>query len=133
MLPDIIKVAEDYGVVLNPNTINKKEVLGLCPICNHGKHKLSLNTEKKLFKCWEGNESGGVLAFESKLSSKSFNEIRAKYFGSKKRQEHPAYELSPDQLKQIGWHSQKRENYIRFAKSKEDVMKDWKRYEYEEY
>ena len=133
MLPDIIEVAENYSLVIDPNTIGKKETMAQCPFCGSTKHHLSLNKEKRVFKCWSCNKSGGVLQFEAMLSNKPQSEIREKYFGkNKKRNKHPAYNLSPQQLKTIGWHTQKRDAFNQFVKNRDDVLLDWKRYEYEE-
>lgn len=135
MLPDILKVAEEYCLEIDEKTRNQKEVLCKCAFCHSssGKYHLSLNPEKKLFKCWKCGKSGGVLQFESLLSGKPFNEVRKKYFGKRKNiNRHPAYELSPEQLKRIGWHSKKRDSFHSFAKSREEVLKDWRAYQYEE-
>src|SRR5690625_702968 len=110
MLPSIGSVAEKYQVDVNPNTYGRKELMCRCPFCNSKKHHLSLNTEKNVFKCWRCKKSGGVIQFESLLSNEPFQEIREKYFGKKKKTLHPAYNLSPDQLREIGWYDKRREN-----------------------
>lgn len=133
MLPNIIKIAEEHGLAINPKSYGKKETMCICPFCNSGKYHLSINEEKNIFKCWHCKKSGGVLQFESLLTNKPFDEIREKYFGKKKAKKHPAYELSPDQLKQIGWHDKKQSSFNVFSKSKEEVLRDWKKYEYEEF
>jgi|SRR5699024_5824064 len=135
MLPDILKVAEEYGVAIDHKSRGKKETMAQCPFCNSGKFHLSLNADQKIFKCWFCNKSGGVLHFEALLADKPYGDIRAKYFGSKrsKNSKHPAYQLSPEQLKKIGWHDKKRDAYNVFAKNKDEVALDWKKYEYEEY
>src|SRR5699024_10626617 len=58
-----------------------------------------------------------------------------KYFGEKslKVKKHPAYALSPDQLKQIGYHKMKQNEFNVFNKNKDEVIRTWKHYEYEEY
>lgn len=135
MLPDILKIAEEYHLEIDERTRNQKEVLCKCVFCHSssGKYHLSLNPEKKIFKCWKCKQSGGVLQFEALLSGKPFNEVREKYFGKRNcKSKHPAYELSPEQLKQIGWHSKKRDSFHSFVKKKEEVLRDWKAYQYEE-
>lgn len=134
-LPAILDIAEEYGVDIDPKTIDKKETMAICPFCNSSNHKLSINAEKNVFKCWVCAERGGVLAFEAKLSGKGFNQIKAKYFGTKSniKKKHPAYELTPDQLKQIGFHKMKQKEFNVFNKNKDEVIRSWKNYEYEEY
>lgn len=139
MLPSIMHVAERFHLESDPNTYGKKESRFKCPFCeqdslpeNQDKYYLSLNIEDNLFKCWFCDKSGGVLQFESLLSQKPYEEIREKYFGKRKRDLHPAYRLSPDQLKQIGWQSKKRDDFKGFSKQKEQVIEDWKEYKLEE-
>lgn len=136
-LPSIIEVAEKTGVELNPRTLNKKEVYAKCPFCSgdahrKGKYKLSLNQEYNVFKCWICGEHGGVLEFESRLTGVSFEEVKVKYFGQKKRPVHPVEKLSPMQLKKIGWAEYKRRNREDFMKKRAEVIQDWKEYEYSE-
>src|SRR5690625_6888474 len=80
MLPDILKIAEEYHLEIDERTRNQKEVLCKCVFCHSssGKYHLSLNPEKKIFKCWKCKQSGGVLQFEALLSGKPFNEVREK-------------------------------------------------------
>lgn len=132
MLPDIIEIAEEYLIEIDSRSYGKKETMAQCPFCNSGKFHLSLNQNKNIFKCWNCKKSGGVLQFESLVSEKPFDEIRAKYFGKKKAKKHPAYELSPEQLKQIGWHDKKRDSYHVFNKNKDEVVREWEKYCYEE-
>lgn len=136
-LPSIIEVAEKAGVELNPRTLNKKEVYAKCPFClgdtnRKGKYKLSLNQNMNVFKCWLCGEHGGVLEFESKLTGLSFEEVKVKYFGQKKKDVHPVEKLSPMQLRKIGWAQYKRQNRDDFMKKRAEVIRDWKNYEREE-
>jgi len=135
VLPSILNVAEDYSLQIDSKTYGKKETYCKCPFCNQDsnsdKHYLSLNTSSNVFKCWYCKKGGGVLQFEALLSNKPYQEIREKYFGVKKNT-HPAYSLSPEQLKEIGWQSKKREDFESFKKSQDEVIRDWKIYEFEE-
>lgn len=136
-LPSIIEVAEKAGIELNPRSLNKKEVYAKCPFCigdadRKGRYKLSLNQQYNVFKCWICGEHGGVLEFESRLTGVPFNEVRAKYFGQKKKATHPVEKLSPLQLKMIGWAECKRRNREDFLKKRAEVLRDWKEYEYNE-
>lgn len=136
-LPSIIEVAERAGLELNPRSLNKKEVYAKCPFCigdanRKGSYKLSLNQQYNVFKCWICGEHGGVLDLESRLTRVPFNEVRAKYFGQKRKVTHPAENLSPTQLKMIGWAECKRRNREDFLKRRAEVLHDWKEYEYNE-
>src|SRR5690625_2018645 len=137
MLPSIVKIAREYDIVINERTIEQKEIRVKCPFCGEDyphKFHLSLNIGKNVFKCWNCKENGGVLQFESLVSGKSYNEVRKKYFGSRKKKKavHPAHRLSPEQLDAIGWRSVKREDFNSFNRSREEVLRDWERYKYEE-
>lgn len=137
MLPSILNVAENYNLESDPKSYGKKESLFKCPFCKEDSNKekkfyLSLNTEKNVFKCWYCKESGGVLHFEALLSGLPFEEVREKYFGKRKKNLHPAYRLSPDQLRKIGWQQKKRDNFQFFVNKKDEVLKDWVLYVYEE-
>ncbi|MEN1969660.1 hypothetical protein WMZ97_16480 [Lentibacillus sp. N15] len=99
---------------------------------NEKKYYLSLNTRDNVFKCWYCREGGGVLQFEALLSDQSYETVRQKYFGKRKKNLHPAYNLSPDQLQEIGWQDKKRLHFELFQEQKNEVIKDWKTYEYEE-
>lgn len=135
MLPSILNIAEDYSLQFDIKTHGKKETLCKCPFCHQDsksdKHYLSLNTKDNVFKCWYCKKSGGVLQFESLLSGEPYKEVRAKYFGAKKNM-HPAYSLSPDQLREIGWQNRKRQDFQSFKKKQDEVIRDWKIYEFEE-
>lgn len=136
MLPSILEVAERFGLESDPKTYGKKESLFKCPFCREDANKpkkyyLSLNTEENVFKCWYCLESGGVLHFEALLSNQPYEEVRKKYLGET-RNVHPALKLSPSQLRKIGWLEVKRKNFEKFQKSKDQVIRDWKIYEYEE-
>ncbi|WP_026701628.1 hypothetical protein [Salibacterium aidingense] len=129
-LPCIIEIAENHGLELNPKTLAHTEVMAKCPFCGGdankpGKYKLSLNQEKRVFKCWICKESGGVLQFEAKLTGKSFAEIKQKYYGNRKTPYHPAEMLSPQQLEAIEWQKAKRESYNHFRQNVSRVYEDW--------
>lgn len=137
MLPSILKVGSKYNLTFDSKTYGDKETRAKCPFCledsiREGKYFLSLNVEKNLFKCWYCNKSGGVLHLESLLSGKSFQEVRIKYFGNRGKSNHPAYQLSPEQLEKIGWRQIKRNNFSAFRKNREDVIQQWKVYKFEQ-
>ena len=139
MLPEILKVAEEYGLTFNPRTHGEKETLCKCIFCEEDskpgkghKYYLSLNTHDQVYKCWYCGVSGGVLDFEAKLSGLSYSEIRSKYFGVRKKHVHPAEKLNAHQLRTIGWAEYKRKNRAAFKMNRETVFRDWKSYEYEE-
>ena len=139
MLPSILDIAQQYGLISDPKSYGKKESLFKCPFCkqdslpeNKNKYYLSLNTEINVFKCWYCKESGGVLQFESILSNRPYEEIREKYFGKRRDNIHPAYKLTPKQLEEIGWREKKRQNVRDFQENRDQVIKKWKEYEYEQ-
>lgn len=139
MLPEILKVAEEYGITFNQRSHGKKETLCKCIFCEEDskpgkghKYYLSLNTHDQVFKCWFCGVSGGVLDFEVKLSGLAYSEIRKKYFGVRKKPVHPAESLNARQLRSIGWAEYKRNNRTAFKKNREMVLNDWENYEYEE-
>jgi hypothetical protein len=139
MLPEILKVAEEYELTFNPRSHGKKETLCKCSFCEEDskpgkghKYYLSLNAHDQVFKCWFCGVSGGVLDFEVKLSGLPYSEIRKKYFGVRKKPVHPAESLNARQLRSIGWAEYKRNNRAAFKKNRETVLSDWQNYEYEE-
>lgn len=134
-LPCIVNIAQENGLEINERTLTQKEVLCKCPFCHgdagrRGKYKLSLNPEKKVFKCWLCKESGGVLQFEALLTGKTFVEVKKKYFGERKRPYHPAEFLSPQQLEVIDWRTAKQRSYEYFKNRMNDVYHDWKNHVY---
>lgn len=136
-LPSIVDVAHEQGIEINPRSLNKKEVYAKCPFCLgdsniNGKFKLSLNQEYNVFKCWLCKTSGGVLEFESRLTGKSFNEVKTNYFGQSKKKRHYVEYLSPIQLRKIGWNDYKRQHREEFMNKKDEVLRDWQNYEYDE-
>lgn len=135
MLPSIIHVAKQFGLEADEKTFDNKEVRFKCPFCPSpsDKYHLSLNKDKNLFKCWKCGESGGVLKFEAMLSNQSFEQVRQKYFGKRKEKIHPAYLLTPQQLKKIGWDNMKQEDFQNFVENKDKVYKEWRKYAYWEY
>ena len=137
MLPPILEVAEKLNIEFDERTLEKEEVRAKCPFCggdNPTKFHLSINQKKNLFKCWYCSKSGGVLHLESLVSGKPFSEVREKYFGKRKKPKavHPAHQLTPEQLEAIGWRSVKRKDFNSFNRSREQVLKDWEVYKYEE-
>lgn len=139
MLPEILKVAEEYGLTFNPRYHGKKETLCKCTFCEEdskpgkgNKFYLSLNTQDQVYKCWYCGVSGGVLDFEAKLSGLPYNKVREKYFGKRKKPVHPAESLNARQLRLIGWAEYKRKDRDDFKKNRESVLIDWKKYEHGE-
>jgi len=139
MLPNILDIAQEHSLTFHPKHFGKKETLAKCPFCKEDSkpHKrkdyyLSLNTKDQVYKCWYCLASGGVLQFESKLSGKSFHEVKEKHFGKEKKPLHPAFRLDPYQLDEIGWREYKRENFKGFQQQRHTVIRDWKQYVHDE-
>lgn len=135
MLPNILDIAEQNGVIINKRTYGKKETLAKCPFCLEDANKpkkyyLSINTVDQVYKCWFCGESGGVLDFEARLTNTTYEEVKEKYFGRNKRRNiHPAETLTMKQLKEIGWEGF-RKNKEAFMKHRDLVFKEWQRYEH---
>jgi len=139
MLPNILDVAHEHNLIFDSKSYGKKETLAKCPFCKEDSkpekkkvYHLSLNTKDQVYKCWFCGEAGGVLRFEAKLSNIPFAKVREKYFGKKKKNLHPAYKLTPEQLDEIGWLSFKQKDFKGFQQKREQVLKDWKSYVYHE-
>ncbi|WP_059051386.1 hypothetical protein [Paenibacillus senegalimassiliensis] len=109
MLPDILDVADQNGLIINSFSKSREEVLCKCPFCHEdskpGKKRryyLSLNTKDQVFKCWFCGESGGVLRFISLLEGVPEEQVRQRY--RKRKVVHPAERLSRNQRKWLRQH-----------------------------
>lgn len=137
MLPNILDIAEENGLIFNTRSLNKKEVFCKCPFCledasKADKHYLSLNTSDNVYRCWFCGDKGGVLQFEAKLTGLSYEMIKEKRLGKLRKPLHAAERLSPHQLSSIGWREVKQNDKSAFQKSREQVLKDWQEYEFTE-
>lgn len=139
MLPKILDIAEEHGLIFNPRTFSKKEVLCKCPFCGEdskpGKEKkyyLSLNTHDQVYRCWYCGEHGGVLQFEAKLTGQTYQEVKDKRLGKLRKKIHAAERLNPDQLERAGWKDVKQKDKTAFKKNRDQVLLDWREYEYTE-
>lgn len=137
LLPSILDVAQKYHIEFHTKSFGKKETLAKCPFCREDankpkKHYLSLNTDRNIYKCWYCKQSGGVLDFEARLSGKSFNMVKQQYFGKRRRSLHPAFQLDPYQLDEIGWKEFKRTSLKGFQEKREEILQDWKAYVHDE-
>lgn len=117
ILPNLVDVCENKGLMQDYRTSGKREVRFVCPFCNvdtdktgrKRKYHLSVNAEKNAFKCWYCGESGGVLRFLSLLENTSEKEILTRLKEEKgvtkkegnSRRLHPAEFLSVSQLRLI--------------------------------
>lgn len=137
MMPNVMDIAREYELTQNPKTSDEKEAMFKCPFCKEdaskkGKYYLSLNEVKNVFKCWYCSEYGGAIALEAKITGEPFNKVKARRMGEKAKSQQKAFALSPEQLKEIGWHKTKRNDYNSFAANHKRVWKYWKSYEYEQ-
>lgn len=110
MLPDILDVADQNGLITNPFSRSRDEVLCKCPFCHEdskpGKKRryyLSLNTKDHVFKCWFCGESGGVFRFIALLEGVPEEQVRQRY--RKRKNVHPAERLSRNQRKWLRQHT----------------------------
>src|SRR5699024_3958241 len=122
---------------IDEKTRNKKEISAECPFCvaesKKDKFYLSLNPEKNVFKCWFCKKYGDAIQFESLLENEEYQNIYKKYFSNKKRKnKHPVFNLTPDQLIVIDWQKVKVEDFETFKKRKNEVLRHCRIYEYEE-
>ncbi len=104
MKSDIVDVARQQGLQINPRTLHHEEVLCKCPFCHEDskpqkkrRYYLSLNSRDQVFKCWFCGESGGVLRFISLLEGVPEEQIKKRY--RKRKIVHPAERLSRNQRK----------------------------------
>jgi hypothetical protein len=128
MLPNIISIAEENGLIFNSKTMGKKEVLCKCPFCHEDANKrrfyLSLNTQDQVFNCWYCKASGGVFRFISLLSGVPESEVIQKHRKANGKQvykAHPAEELTTAQLRLIGFHG--KSNWFEIRKRDKDYFK----------
>lgn len=110
MLPDILDIADQNGLIIKPFSQSREEVLCKCPFCHEdskpGKKRryyLSLNTKDQVFKCWFCGESGGVFRFISLLEGVPEEQVRQRY--RKRKIVHPAERLSRNQRKLLRQHT----------------------------
>ncbi|MFF5996564.1 hypothetical protein AAGS61_17775 [Lysinibacillus sp. KU-BSD001] len=142
ILPNIVNVAQEYQIDIDPRTLGKREVLGKCPFCDNGHHKktrryyLSLNEDRNVFRCWYCNEQGGVLRFLSLLSGEAEGSILERLRNENKRsnyQKHNAEKLTTRQLQLIGygrinWMANRKFDYDLYVAYRERVWDDWQRF-----
>lgn len=140
MLPKILKIAEQNGLLIEPRSYGKKETRCKCPFCRAEEEPgkghnfyLSLNTKDQVFKCWSCQIRGGVLEFESRLTGVSIQELKERYFGKRKKPLHPAYKLDRYQLNRIGWQEYKQKDRVAFKKKRDEVIREWNEYLYKQY
>lgn len=140
LLPNVLDVAKQYNLEINPKTLNKKEVRCKCPFCKEdanrrNKYYLSLNPNKNVFKCWYCKESGGVLRFISLLTGRSENEliekIRKKHGNTTPK--HPAERLTKHQLSLIGyekvdWYKNQQYDSTLAYQFRQKVWETWQKY-----
>ncbi|MGI9951425.1 CHC2 zinc finger domain-containing protein [Moorellaceae bacterium AZ2] len=109
ILPDILEVARDHGLDLRRVAGRPGEHRANCPFCpggDRGRH-LYLNATKGTFNCFRCGARGGVLSFLARLEGRSERAVLEDLRGEKKvktrRPEHPAEDLTADQLKAMGF------------------------------
>jgi hypothetical protein len=143
MLPNILAVAEEYQLTIDPKSLKRKEVMCKCPFCledanRQGKYHLSLNVHDLLFKCWFCKESGGVYRFIAKLSGETEAEVKAKMRAIQGKKgnykPHPAEELTSAQLRLLGysqkpnWFEFRKRDVEYFKRTLENLWADWQDY-----
>lgn len=141
MLPEILPVAEKYGLLIYERSRGKREVRAKCPFCKEdsksGKERkfyLSLNTKDQVFKCWYCGESGGVFRFIALLEGTSESEVIERYRKGKRQQKlHPAEKLTSRQLQMIGfqkpiWNKLKRRDYRYYERTCHYVWSEWRHF-----
>lgn len=67
---DIVDVVQEYV----PLTLKSKNFWGVCPFHNDSNPSMSVNREKKIFKCFSCGTGGDVITFVSKIENISFQE-----------------------------------------------------------
>ncbi|MGG1880342.1 hypothetical protein ABDI30_22605 [Paenibacillus cisolokensis] len=141
MLPDIVSIAEQHGLQINPSSKTREEVSCKCPFCYEdskpGKKRryyLSLNSKDQVFKCWFCGESGGVLRFISLLEGVPEEQVRQRY--RKRKIVHPAERLSRNQRKQLrlymgdgikepDWNLMRKRDFAYYKRSLDFLWQQW--------
>lgn len=102
MLPNIVDIAEQHGLIVEASSRFRKEVKCKCPFCHEDskpnkqrKYYLSLNSKDQVFKCWFCGEKGGVFRFISLLEHVDQKDIVQRY--QKRNIIHPAEQLNRNQ------------------------------------
>ncbi len=144
MLPEILEVAEQHQLIINPRTHGKKETTAKCPFCHEDakpdkKHKyyLSLNTENQVFKCWYCGQSGGVYRFISLLEDIPESEVVERYqkqFGKRRVHLHPVERLTANQFKLMGyrnkpnWFEMRKRDKSYYKRTRDLIWSEWKEF-----
>lgn len=139
MLPDIVGVAEQHELLINPYSRSREEVTCKCPFCHEdskpGKKRryyLSLNSKDQVFKCWFCKESGGVLRFISLLEGVSEDQVRQRF--RKRKIVHPAERLSQNQRRRLrqsiggkepNWSQMRERDFSYYVRSLELLWQQW--------
>lgn len=136
MLPDILSVADQKGLIVNSRTRYNEEVLCKCPFCYEDskpskkrRHYLSLNTKDQVFKCWFCGECGGVLRFISLLEGVTEEDVRSRF--RKRKVEHPSERLTRRQRKLIGekvepdWATMKKRDRAYYIRTMNCIWSEW--------
>lgn len=138
MFPDIISIADQFQLIIKRNTRSKPEVLAKCPFCQEdskpGKERrfyLSINADKKVFKCWSCGEGGGVIRFISLLEGVTEDEVSSR-FRNPRRLLHPAERLSRAQKKLMGierepdWQAMQQRDRAYYYRTLDCIWERWK-------
>jgi hypothetical protein len=139
LLPEILKIAEEHGLRINPRTYDKKEVMVKCPFCGHDdlpgkerKYHLSLNTEDQVFKCWVCKESGGVFRFIALLEGIPESDVIERYHHKKGHYKpHPAEKLTLHQCRLLGyknkpnWAAMRKRDMEYHRRTRNQLWREW--------
>lgn len=130
--PDIVAFATQNGITFSPK--KKKsgdEAYALCPLCNCGKYKLSLNPAKNCFRCWHCGEYGGIARFIALLEGVSEQEVIDRYRSERTKHIHPALKLTHEQRRLIGltrtpdWETMRSRDPKYYKRSLDHVWRLW--------
>jgi hypothetical protein len=108
----IVEVAERNGIELRPNRYRSGQYLAHCPECGDRGQRRNLEINEYVkggsFHCWACDAHGGAVSFHAWLRGISFDEAKRELYPSsssrpKRRQAHPAEQLTHTQLKELGF------------------------------
>ncbi|GGI98098.1 hypothetical protein [Paenibacillus hunanensis] len=142
MLPSIVEIAEQHGLIMDSSSRNREEVKCKCPFCHEDskpnkerRYYLSLNSKDQVFKCWFCGERGGVFRFISLLDQLPEAEVVQYY--RKRKTVHPVERLTSHQRhllrqwlggKEPDWLKMRVRDAAYYKRSLDLLWEDWQEF-----
>ena len=136
----IVQIAEEAQLTLR-RVGRSAQYKTDCPFCGETKQNLEINVDKDVFHCWVCGAGGGVIRFYALLHGVSEFQARETLYPTRpgrKRLNHPALQLTTEQLEIIGFKpfprtkpvSISNKDWFEYRKRQLNwVWTEWKRYE----